>query len=66
MCERPGLLHLGPCERKTEVGKDEYGEIWREWCLFKEKMKSIRKRQKIRRRKKKCKIIVYQEWKMSG
>ena len=31
------MLHIGPSERKTEVGEDEYGEIWREWCLSREK-----------------------------
>ena len=43
MCERPVMLHEEKCTRKKEVGEDEYGEICREWCWFKEKMNSIKK-----------------------
>ena len=50
MYERPVMLHIGPCERKTEVGGDEYGEIWREWCLFKEKM-NLKKSQEYQEEK---------------
>ena len=50
MCERPVMLHTGLCERKTEVGDDEYGEIWREWRWFKEKIDIISLKESIRKR----------------
>ena len=41
---------IGPCERKIEIGDNEYGEIWREWCWFKEKINSIKKSQEVKER----------------
>ena len=52
MCERPVILHIGPCERKIEVGEDEYREIWREWCSLFGKMESIRKMKEYQEEKK--------------
>ena len=52
MCKRPVILHIGPCERRIEVGDDENREIWREWCSLFEKMESLRKRQEDHEEKK--------------
>ena len=43
MCKMPDMLHKGPCLRKAEVSAAEYGELWKEWSLFKEKIKLIKK-----------------------
>ena len=42
-CKMPVMLHKGPCTRKAEVNAVEFGELWKAWRLFKEKMKLIRK-----------------------
>merc|ERR1711867_312238 len=46
-CERPIMLHIEPCERKTEVGDNEYREICREWRWFTQKMKLIRTKKEV-------------------
>merc|ERR1712115_420254 len=44
-CERPIMLHIGPCKpRKTVIGDNEYRNICREWRWFKEIMNSIIKK----------------------
>merc|ERR1712115_405608 len=44
-CERPIMLHIGPCKpRKTVIGDNEYRNICREWRWFKEIMNSIMKK----------------------
>merc|ERR1711989_175031 len=30
-CERPAMLHIRQCERKTKMGDNKYGKICREW-----------------------------------
>ena len=39
----PIMLHKGPCTRKEEFNAFEFGELWKAWSLFREKMKLIRK-----------------------
>ena len=43
MCRMPSMLHKGPCTRKEELKEEEFGELWKTWSLFKERMKPIRK-----------------------
>ncbi len=41
------MLHIGPCERKTVIGDNEYRDICREWRWFKGTMNLIIKQQEI-------------------
>ena len=53
MCKMPGILHKGPCTRKEEFNAFEFGELWKAWSLFREKMKLIRKWQSDQEEKEK-------------
>ena len=53
MCKMPIMLHKGPCTRKEEFNAFEFGELWKAWSLFREKMKLIRKWQSDQEEKEK-------------
>ena len=53
MCKMPIMLYKGPCTRKEEFNAFEFGELWKAWSLFREKMKMIRKWQSDQEEKKK-------------
>ena len=47
-CERPIMLHIGPCKpRKSVIGDNEYRNICREWRWFKQTMNLIIKKHEI-------------------
>ena len=53
MCKMPIMLYKGPCTRKEEFNAFEFGELWKAWSLFREKMKLIRKWQSDQEEKEK-------------
>ena len=47
----PVMLHKGPYTRKEEFNAFEFGELWKAWSLFREKMIPIRKWQSDQKEK---------------